>query len=61
MWLRYAAPWQDRYKHITLVSLLVVGIRLTSIIIGYPKMGIWSLVAEICSSVAGEVQTHNTG
>ena len=52
MWLRYAAPWQERYKHITLVSLLVVGISVT-IIIGYPRMGIWSLVAEICSSMAG--------
>ena len=34
MWLRYAAPWQERYKHITLVSLLVASIELTSI---YPR------------------------
>ena len=58
MWLRHAAPWQERYKHITLVSLLVASIGLTSI---YPRKGNSSLVAVICSSVAGEVQTHNTG
>ena len=57
MWLRYAAPWQERYKHITLVSLLVASIGLTSI---YRRKGNSSLVAATCSSMAGEVQTHNT-